>query len=66
MILALALLLLATDDPRPSLIELQLEGRTEAALAAAQNELRKDPEAARALGFEHLRGHLLESLGRNR
>ncbi|MEE8277309.1 MAG: lytic transglycosylase domain-containing protein [Thermoanaerobaculia bacterium] len=66
MIVALALLLLAGDDPRPSLIDLQLEGRNEAALGAVQEALRVDPETARALGFDHLRGHLLESLGRKR
>jgi tetratricopeptide (TPR) repeat protein len=66
MIIALALLLVAGDDPRPWLVELQLTGRHEAALAAVEETLRQDPEASQELGLDYLRGHLLEVLGRTR
>ena len=62
MILALTLLALGANDPRPELIELQLEGRHEAALVEVERALANDPQAARQWGFEYLQGHLMEHL----
>ncbi|HVT57833.1 MAG TPA: lytic transglycosylase domain-containing protein [Thermoanaerobaculia bacterium] len=54
----------ASPDPRPALVELELAGRNGEALARAQQEAADRPAAARQLGFDYLRGHLLELLGR--
>lgn len=51
-------------DPRPALTELQLAGRFDETLAAVDRTLAEDPEGASELGFDYLRGHLLESQGR--
>lgn len=51
-------------DPRPALTELQLAGRVDETLAAVDQTLAEDPEGASELGFDYLRGHLLESQGR--
>lgn len=64
MIVALALLLAATEDPRIPLAELQLQERHREALVRVETELGDTPEAAGDLGFHYLRGHLLEELGR--
>ncbi len=62
--LALALLALAARDPRLALIEPQLAGRPDAALAAADAWREAEPAAAAAAGIEVLRGRLLARLGR--
>ncbi|HEX4953404.1 MAG TPA: lytic transglycosylase domain-containing protein [Thermoanaerobaculia bacterium] len=54
---------LAAADPRIALIDLQLEGDDEAALAEVKRLLAADP-AARALGLDYLEARLLERLGR--
>lgn len=60
-IIALALLV---GDPRPTVVELQLDNQLEAALEQVEGALEHQPEAVRDLGFDYLHGHLLESLGR--
>lgn len=65
MIATAALVLsLAAADPRPALVELQLDGRTREALDRVEQELAARPETARQLGLDYLRGHLLVLLGR--
>ena len=59
-----AVLLAATVDPRISLVELQGAGEHQRALEAANCLADAEPGAARALGLDFLRGHLLERLGR--
>ncbi len=62
---ALPLVLALTGaDPRPTLAALQLAGRPADALERVQQELATQPAAVRPLGFDYLRGHLLETLGR--
>jgi soluble lytic murein transglycosylase len=63
MIWALALTLLA-GDPRPAVVELQLENELQTALVAVESALEEQPSSARRLGFDYLHGHLLEALGR--
>ena len=60
--LGLALLLVAAVDPRPELIELQLAGQLELALARLDETLESDPDRARGWGLEYLRGSILEQL----
>lgn len=54
---------IAATDPRPLLIELQLEGRFREALARVEQELEDRPESSRRIGLDYLRGHLLDHLG---
>lgn len=66
--IAVATLLLAlqTDPTRSAaaeITELQLAGRPREALTRAEHELAERPPAARRLGMDYLRGHLLELLG---
>jgi hypothetical protein len=63
MIWALALTLLA-GDPRPAVVELQLEGELQTALVEVESTLEEQPSSARRLGFDYLHGHLLQALGR--
>lgn len=56
--------LLAADDPRPGLIELQLAGDIRTALASVDELIRVQPENAAAWGLAYLQGHLLDRLGR--
>ncbi|TNF70975.1 MAG: tetratricopeptide repeat protein, partial [Acidobacteria bacterium] len=63
MIWLLALTLL-TGDPRPAVIELQLDEDLETALVEVESTLEEQPNSARRLGFDYLHGHLLEALGR--
>lgn len=63
MIAAFTLLLAVTADPRPALVELQLRSRTREALALTQREIEDHPDAARQMGLDYLRGHLLQKLG---
>ncbi|HEX7182875.1 MAG TPA: lytic transglycosylase domain-containing protein [Thermoanaerobaculia bacterium] len=51
-----------TLDPRPDLLELQLEGKTREALAATQRELAERPVPARRMGLDYLQGHLYDKL----
>lgn len=62
----LALLLAAApgEDPRIPLVEHQLAGRTAEALSETERLLATQPDVARGLGLDYLRGHLLELLGR--
>jgi len=53
-------------DPRIEIIDARLAGEPERALAIVDRVLQADPESGRALGFDYLRGDLLESLQRNR
>lgn len=54
---------IASTDPRPLLIELQLEGRFREALARVEQEIDDRPEDSQRLGLDYLRGHLLDRLG---
>ena len=50
------------QDPRPALVELQLQGRQEMALVRVDEAGVADPETAHRWGLDYLRGHLLEAL----
>jgi soluble lytic murein transglycosylase len=64
MISTVALFLsLAASDPRPLLIQMQLDGRIREALARVEQELEDHPAASRRLGLDFLRGHLLDRMG---
>lgn len=65
MMLPLIWMLLGAGDPRPELIELQLAGRNRVALVRVDAAQAFDPETARRRGFDYLRGHLLEQVGRD-
>jgi soluble lytic murein transglycosylase-like protein len=58
------LITVATADPRPILAALQLANRPRDALVLVQQEAAERPAAARQIGLDYLRGHLLELLGR--
>ena len=62
MIWVLALTLLA-GDPRPAVVELQLENELQTALVEVEGALEQQPNSARRLGFDYLHGHLLEAVG---
>ena len=62
MILALLLMMTGVEDPRPELIQLQLEGKNRVALERVDEKLDENPAEAYSWGFEYLRGHLLERL----
>ncbi len=62
MILALVLMMSGVVDPRPELIQLQLEGKNRIALERVGEALNENPAEADRWGFEYLRGHLLERL----
>ena len=49
----------AAEDPRISLVELQIGRNHQEALQAVEKWLTDDPESARRLGLDYLRGHLL-------
>ncbi|MEM7048389.1 MAG: lytic transglycosylase domain-containing protein [Acidobacteriota bacterium] len=51
-------------DPRPALVELQIDGRYEEALEVTSITLREDPRNSHRLGLDYLRGHLLDRLCR--
>ncbi len=53
-------------DPRIEIIDARLAGEPERALEIADRVLETDPEGGRALGFDYLRGDLLERLDRGR
>ncbi len=61
---ALVLAAAAAGDPRPVLVEAQLDNRTEQALAMTEQALATGGEGTAALGLDYLRGHLLDRLGR--
>jgi tetratricopeptide (TPR) repeat protein len=63
MLAALTLLAAVTADPRPALVELQLQSRTRDALTLTQRESQEHPDAAQRMGLDYLRGHLLHQLG---
>ncbi|MFQ5525532.1 MAG: transglycosylase SLT domain-containing protein [Thermoanaerobaculia bacterium] len=63
---ATVLLLAAPADPRLVLTEYQLEGKLSEALAVVNQSLADSEEEVRPLGFDYLRGHLLEELGKDR
>ncbi len=54
----------AIADPRIPLVEQQVERKHEEALRAVDEALANDPAAARRLGLDYLRGHLLLLLDR--
>ncbi len=62
MILALLLIVSGVEDPRPELIQLQLEGKNQVALERVDQSLADNREVADRWGLEYLRGHLLERL----
>lgn len=65
MIWALALVLLpAASESRVVLVDLQLQGRYDAALHLLEEELAENQVEAEQLGFDYLRGHLLTRLKR--
>ncbi|HET9227608.1 MAG TPA: transglycosylase SLT domain-containing protein, partial [Thermoanaerobaculia bacterium] len=53
-------------DPRPTLVEMQLAGRSREALAHVSMELEQRPEPSQRLGLDYLRGHLLAQLDQSR
>jgi len=57
-------LALAVADPRPILVELQVQGRQEEALARVDRELAEHPAQAYGWGLDYLRGNLLVRLER--
>jgi tetratricopeptide (TPR) repeat protein len=57
-------LAVATADPRPDLVELQLAGQQQQALVRVEQELALNPEGSRRIGIAYLRGHLLDVLRR--
>jgi soluble lytic murein transglycosylase len=59
-------LVLAAGDPRPVLVQLQLENRRTDALARTDRELAEQPALARQIGLDYLRGALLEAAGKHR
>jgi soluble lytic murein transglycosylase len=63
MITAFALFVAVAVDPRPALVELQLQNRHRDALVLTQRELEDHPGEARAMGLDYLRGHLFDVLG---
>ena len=60
----LLLSLLTAPDPRIELVEHQIRHDAEAALSRLEQLLDEDPAAARAMGLDYLRGHLLLRLDR--
>ncbi len=54
----------AASDPRITLVERQVERQHSDALRAVERAIAEDPERARRLGFDYLRGHLLLLLDR--
>jgi soluble lytic murein transglycosylase len=65
--LTLTLALAVTPaDPRPRLVELQIEGKPREALAVVDQERADRPAEARRTGLDYLRGHLLDLLGSSR
>jgi soluble lytic murein transglycosylase-like protein len=57
-------LAVATADPRPDLVELQLAGQQQQALVRVEQELALSSEGSRRIGIAYLRGHLLDGLRR--
>ena len=55
---------LAVADPRPLLVELQVQGHQEEALARVDRELAEHPAQAYGWGLDYLRGNLLVRLDR--
>lgn len=53
----------AAVDPRPALVDLQIEGRDREALARVEREIQTQPQVSRRIGLHYLRGHLLEQTG---
>lgn len=62
-----AILLLSTAplDPRPALVQLQLEGKWREALERVEREIEERREVSSTYGLDYLRGTLLERLGRD-
>lgn len=65
LLVAAPLLMGATADPRPGLVELQMTGDYALALQQVEQFLTQDPTRAETWGFEYLRGHLLEQVQRS-
>ena len=63
---AVVLALAVGADPRPALVEAQLDSRLDDALALTDQALAQGGDEAAALGLDYLRGHLLDRLGRRR
>jgi len=61
---ALLITAATVPDPRLALVEMQLAGRSHEALAVVQQTETAHPDTARQLGFDYLRGHLLQLLGK--
>jgi hypothetical protein len=57
-------LAVTVSDPRPELVELELAGKTQEALARVAQEIAQHPEDSRRLGLDYLHGHLLDRVGR--
>jgi len=60
--LLLAAVTVSAQDPRPTLVDLQLQGLQQDALTRTDEVGVADPEAAHQWGLDYLRGHLLEAL----
>ena len=63
-LLAFVLTAAAVEDPRIPIVEHHLAGRTAEALAETERLLATQPDLARRLGLDYLRGHLLERQGK--
>ncbi len=61
-LVALALVSAPAEDPRIELVKVQLVGQRSEALAATEKMLATQPDLARRLGLEYLRGRLLAEL----
>ncbi len=62
-LLTLALLAAPPADPRPALVELQLKGQLDVALAEVDRLLATEPGPSRSRGLDYLRARLLDRLG---
>ncbi len=63
-LLALLPFLLVAADPRPRLVQLQLEQKDASALDHLEQMAALEPQQAPIWGLDYLRGHLLERLDR--
>lgn len=61
---AVLLLMVALNDPRIAIVQLQGDGLLDTALAATSRALEADPDTAARLGLHYLQGDLLDRLGR--
>lgn len=61
-LIALALVAAPAEDPRMDVVRVQIQGQTSEALAVTEKLLATQPDLARRLGYDYLRGRLLAEL----